>query len=147
MEGYWDKYKHLRRVKPPVQPYTTGDQHPMLSADGKVVGVSDQEAREVQDLGYRKTVGEALCINGQGLLLQALILLRLLRTRRTFIFSIGKTQVINTLIVQLYSSSSSSSVIKSSSSSSSSVSPSALTQLAQLTQFNPTFRCASCPHA
>jgi hypothetical protein len=30
MEGYWDKYKHLRRVKPPVQPYTTGDQHPML---------------------------------------------------------------------------------------------------------------------
>eukprot|EP01047_Picozoa_sp_COSAG01_P009248 COSAG01_NODE_377_length_17892_cov_207.715000_2_plen_264_part_00 len=62
IEGYWDKYKHLRRVKPPVQPYTTGDQHPMLSADGKVVGVSDQEAQEVQDLGYRKIVGEALWI-------------------------------------------------------------------------------------
>eukprot|EP01047_Picozoa_sp_COSAG01_P032530 COSAG01_NODE_2356_length_7839_cov_206.896641_1_plen_65_part_10 len=34
----------------------------MLSADGKVVGVSDQEAQEVQDLGYRKIVGEALWI-------------------------------------------------------------------------------------
>jgi hypothetical protein len=54
IEGYWEKYKHLRRSMPPANPYTADHLHPTLDADGKVAGVSEEEAHN----GHQESISE-----------------------------------------------------------------------------------------
>ena len=59
----WDNYgKHRERKRVPTTPMPTqGDNlPPMLDENEKPVGVTDKEAREVHEMGYRNLVGELL---------------------------------------------------------------------------------------
>jgi hypothetical protein len=63
IEEYWQRYIPERRGKrPPSSPYPVGDMHPILDNDGKVVGVTEDEADAVNQRGYKKITGEFLWI-------------------------------------------------------------------------------------
>ncbi len=60
IEEYWNQYADLRTKRPPASPYPVGDMHPVLDNDGKVVGVTDDEAAAVLARGFKKLTGEFL---------------------------------------------------------------------------------------
>jgi hypothetical protein len=62
IEEYWNQYADLRTKRPPASPYPIGDMHPVLDNDGKVVGVTDDEATTVLARGFKKLTGEFLWI-------------------------------------------------------------------------------------
>ena len=57
---YMDRPRLTKR--PPASPYPIGDMHPVLDNDGKVVGVTDDEATTVLARGFKKLTGEFLWV-------------------------------------------------------------------------------------
>ena len=62
IEEYWAQYEDQRSKRPPASPYPVGDMHPVLDNDGKVVGVTDEEAADVLARGFKKLTGQFLWV-------------------------------------------------------------------------------------
>jgi hypothetical protein len=50
----YGKYQHERRTKPPVAAFPSGEGHPILDNDGRVTGVTEDEAEKVHKKGFRE---------------------------------------------------------------------------------------------